>query len=259
MNSINNSLEYNFRQAYNTGQTYNTGTLVLGAALLLSSVSLAAFVSSRLKGREKVYGSQSEFSKKGQWTIEPQSYLTRRVYRILSAGNQVMGTLETPFFALDSIFRVFNGQKLEAQGIAPFLSVGTLIPSMRTIDVRDPIEALIGRIIGQFWTEAKGKFTFFNAQDKQVATAYIDWSQSRADLMRNEEDRTPFAVFERVTQADQTYKWKVNVLEDSKVDKRMLKVFSAFLAHAYRPIVESAAHNRHWGSKMSIEFGANRK
>jgi len=119
-----------------------------------------------------------------------------------------------------------NGD-FEAQGIVQAVSLGSIFASCKDIDVYDDKGNKIGFIDGEVLTTASAKYTFYDARDVAIATAYLDYSCSGFTVMSKKGERT-IANLRRNFVENVNDHWDITLFEPNTIDLRMLKVFSTF-------------------------------
>ena len=119
----------------------------------------------------------------------------------------------------------------EGRGITNLFCFGVFLNWATEIYVYDDEnpEQLVGWIDGQFWTTEDSKFSFYHANGERVGIAYLDEEDCSFSLKHPENDRWTLADFNRKAIQEQIDPWDVSVYEPEKVDKRLIKVFAAFI------------------------------
>lgn len=115
----------------------------------------------------------------------------------------------------------------QAQGIIQILSLGSLYPWGKDIDIYDPSGKHIGFIDGSVLTSASAKYCFYDENNEWVATAYLDYSCSGFVVTSAKNERT-IANLRRNFVDNALDHWDITFYEPGSLDLRLLKIFSTF-------------------------------
>lgn len=160
------------------------------------------------------------------YTISENPYLFSTYFEMEGKG-RYEGRVVKNHLNLRTIYELYDPSSLfEAQGICQILSLGSLYPWAKDIDVYDEKGEKIGMIDGQLLTTTSAKYNFYNGRDQLIATAYLDLSCAAFSIM-GEGDRT-IARLKREWIPDQIDSWEVVLYDERPLDPRILKIFSAF-------------------------------
>ncbi len=113
-----------------------------------------------------------------------------------------------------------------AQGICRLLSLGSFTSWARTIDLYDADGNTIGLIEGRVMTTSKASYYLYDGVGTFLGTAYLNHDAS-GFLIQNPKEAS-LAILKRHSVVNATDHWDVTLHDDTKLDTRILKIFSAF-------------------------------
>jgi hypothetical protein len=115
----------------------------------------------------------------------------------------------------------------EGYGTVQILSLGAIFAWAKDIDVYDAQGQKIGFIDGQALTTASAKYTFYDGNDVELATAYLDYGCNGFVVSLAQGQRTIANLRRNFVEHVSDF-WDVTLFEPGALDTRLLKVFSAF-------------------------------
>ncbi len=169
-----------------------------------------------------------------EFIIQPRSYWLSTHYDIYS-NEQYLATVEKEWLHLPTTWSLCNENGVYASGKARLLSMGSLLNSMKEIDIFDSTEVRLNYIQGDFSTTASGKYLFHDDSETPYAVAFIDQGKASVNIVDYENQRLPIAVFRRQYTPGGDYYWHVNVIKEGVIDRKTLYIFAAFITDACWP------------------------
>lgn len=160
------------------------------------------------------------------YSISESQYLWSTYFEMQNKESYV-GRVVKNHYNVRTVYDLYDSKNtFEAQGICQVLSLGSLYPWAKDIDVYDHQGRKIGFIDGQLLTTAAAKYGFYNACDVLVANAFLD-AQSSGFTIMTPDERTIARLKRNYIQDDLDF-WNVDIYDGDAIDVRLLKVFSGF-------------------------------
>lgn len=138
-----------------------------------------------------------------------------------------------------------NDGVYQARGITRFLSLGIFYENLMDIDVYAANNSYIGSIEGKFITRSRAKFAFYNADSREIASAYLDAKTSDFLIISSQNELNVLAKLKGNTCGE------VGILDlefssgKSNIDENMLKIFAAFISDYHESFLEKPKEIHH--------------
>ena len=142
-----------------------------------------------------------------------------------AAGKIIREGLLTPRYSYD----LYDSQNtFQARGITRAFSLGSLCIWGTEIDLYDQTESLIGSIEGQFFTNSRAKFVFYDADRNIQGYAYLNNKTADFFLVSGEDQSVVLGSLIGEAFGDVSSFTFSPSEELSLLDERLLKIFTAF-------------------------------
>lgn len=163
--------------------------------------------------------------------ITKDVYKLSEVYQIKSPLKETYpGSVKKSQFRIRSHYDLSNKDGWQATGITRVVSLGSLYPWAKEIDIYDTRGVKIGFIDGNFATIESAKFTLYEYDEQGTATeigiAYASPIFNRFVIVSTNDNPHPIAELNRYY-GDQN--WSVSVHYPEKIDDRIIRIFAAFV------------------------------
>lgn len=112
------------------------------------------------------------------------------------------------------------------QGICRLLSLGSIYPWARMVDLYDASGNAIGLIEGRVMTTAKASYNLYDASGNIVGIAYLNLDCSSFTIQDTAE--RVVAALKRNFTGRKIDSWEVTIFDTNSLDERILKLFSIF-------------------------------
>lgn len=144
-------------------------------------------------------------------------------------GDKDYGTVYKSSFHMTTHYDLYSSHgKYKGKGVSRFFTLGAIYNWGREIDIYDKHDNYIGFIDGQFFTDAKAKFSMYDADGKRFAIAYLDKESTAFTVIDAYNEFHYIAYLKRHFVDDAPDHWKVSLYSKPCIDSRILKVFAAF-------------------------------
>jgi len=164
-----------------------------------------------------------------QYTIIKNPYAFSTYFELLRPDGYE-GRVIKNAISVRSIYDLHDEEGVyEGQGICRLFSLGLLFSWARDIDIYDAEGESIGLICGRVWSGSKAKFEIYDVDENLVAIAYYNRNRSGFSLMKNGKVESLAGYLKR-NPAFQSTDWDLMLYDNSLMDRRILKIFSAFIS-----------------------------
>lgn len=165
------------------------------------------------------------------FVVTKDVYKFSEIYQIKSPLKETYpGSVKKSAFRIRTNYDLSNKDGWQATGITRIISLGSLYPWAKDIDVYDTRGVEIGFIDGELATLESAKFTLYEYDDKggskAIGAAYANSDFTRFVILTSNSDPRPIAELNRNT-ADKN--WTVSVHNPEKIDDRMIRIFAGFV------------------------------
>lgn len=130
--------------------------------------------------------------------------------------------------SIRSHYALEGAKGTEAKGTVRILSMGTIFPWGKDINIYDEKDEYLGMIDGEALTTADAKFSIYNGDGEKVGIAYLDDNKTGFTIVHPENYARVIARLKREFVKDIPDTWKVKVYQGDDIDSRILKLFAAF-------------------------------
>ena len=173
---------------------------------------------------------EEEFNNYGQvyeFRVIPKKYMFSTEFEIHSKDVPV-GRTKKSSFRFRTHYDLADRHGWQATGITRMLSLGSLFPWAREIDIYDTQMNQIGMICGKMITTAQAKYAIYNKENTLVGTAFLDYEGQGFVIQHPEMCSRIVAQFVRDFEINVKDSWNVTVYEPEQIDFRILRIFAAF-------------------------------
>lgn len=188
-----------------------------------------------------------------QLNMRPRANLLSSYYDVYT-DDQLISSVKREHLHLNKIYCVSDQRGEYARGVAKLFSLGTLVKSLRKIDLYNEFDKKMGSINGSFTTSEKGKFTFLNRKKKPLATAYIDKTGSSVTIVNSVNEFIPIALFRRSFIPEGDYFWEIKIFDEHALEPSMLYIFAAFVTDTCWPSEMKPEKIPSWESLELLEI-----
>lgn len=163
--------------------------------------------------------------------ITKDVYKYSEIYQINSPHQETYpGSIKKSSFRIRTNYDLSNKDGWQATGITRIISLGTLYPWAKDIDIYDTRGIQIGLIDGSLATTESAKFNIYEYDDAgnytEIGIAYANPDFSRFVILMSSNNPHPIAEMNR-NFSDNT--WSVSVHYPEKIDDRILRIFAGFV------------------------------
>lgn len=164
-------------------------------------------------------------------TLTKHVYKFSEIYQIKSPLRDTYpGSIKKSAFRIRTNYDLSNKDGWQATGITRVVSLGSIYPWAKDIDIYDTRGAQIGLIYGELATLESAKFSIYEYDDaskaQMVGIAYADPDFKRFVILESNNNPHPIAEFNRNTADDS---WNVSVHYPEKIDDRIIRIFAGFI------------------------------
>jgi hypothetical protein len=165
------------------------------------------------------------------FVVTKDVYKFSEIYQIKSPQKETYpGSIKKSSFRIRTNYDLSNKDGWQATGITRIISLGSLYPWAKEIDIYDTRGVQIGFIDGNLATLESAKFTIYDYDETGKATeigyAYANPSFDRFVILESINNPHPIAELNR-NPGDKT--WNVSVHYPEKIDDRIIRIFSGFV------------------------------
>lgn len=158
-------------------------------------------------------------------------YKFSEIYQIKSPQRETYpGSIKKSAFRIRTNYDLSNKDGWQATGITRIISLGSLYPWAKEIDIYDTRGVQIGFIDGNLATLESAKFTIYDYDESGKATeigfAYANPTFDRFVILASANNPHPIAELNR-NFGDKT--WSVSVHYPEKIDDRIIRIFAGFV------------------------------
>ena len=165
------------------------------------------------------------------FTIHPDNYKTATLFQIHSEDTYI-GTNKKSSFRLRTNYDLSNKDGWQATGIVRILSLGSVFPWAKEIDVYDTQGTKIGMIDGQMVTTEEAKYSIYQYDEQgdyiRIGIAYLNEERDAFSILESDGGPHPIAQLRRVFVVGAADYWEVDVYYPEKIDDRIIRILSAF-------------------------------
>lgn len=160
--------------------------------------------------------------------VHRQDYTFSSIFDCLGE-HDFLGTIVKGSFHLRTHYDLYGVHgNYEGTGICRALTLGTFFDWAREIDIYGPEGEYVGMIDGQFATEAKAKYSIYNANGTRVGIAYLDHASSSFTISNPQNENHYIAYLKRHFVHNAVDHWNVTIYDEDEIDLRIIKVFATF-------------------------------
>ncbi|PCI93832.1 hypothetical protein COB11_04690 [Candidatus Aerophobetes bacterium] len=160
--------------------------------------------------------------------------MTKKIYNFgggtefeLDSDDIPISYVTKPFFSLNTNYVLKGCEGIEATGTVQILSMGSIFPWAKDLDILDGNGNYLGMIDGEALTTADAKFSIYNANGDKVAIAYLDDNKTGFNIVHPDNYSRVIARMKREYVNDIPDAWSTKVYQGDDVDPRLLKIFAA--------------------------------
>ena len=163
--------------------------------------------------------------------ITKDVYKLSEIYQINSPLKETYpGSVKKSAFRIRTNYDLSNKDGWQATGITRIISLGTLYPWAKDIDIYDTRGVQIGLIDGNLATLESAKYNLYEYDESGTATeigiAYANPDFNRFVILSSSDNPHPIAEMNR-NLSDNT--WSVSVHYSEKIDDRIIRIFAGFV------------------------------
>lgn len=136
--------------------------------------------------------------------------------------------VKKPKLSIHTQYDLQGSKGIEATGSVRILSMGSVFPWGKDIDIYDEKGGYLGMIDGEALTTADAKFSIYNEDGNKVGIAYLDDNKTGFTIVHPENYARVIARLKREYVKDVPDAWKTKVYQGDDIDPRILKLFAAF-------------------------------
>ncbi len=175
------------------------------------------------------YGVHEEYPY--DYVLTKHVYKLSEIYQIRSPLKETYpGSVKKSELRIRTNYDLSNKDGWQATGITRIISLGSLYPWAKEIDVYDTRGVQIGFIDGNLATLESAKFTIYDYDEAGTATvigtAYANPSFDRFVILSTIDNPHPIAELNRDFS---NRNWHVSVHYPQQIDDRIVRIFSAFV------------------------------
>jgi hypothetical protein len=158
-------------------------------------------------------------------------YKLSEIYQIKSPLRETYpGSIKKSAFRIRTNYDLSNKDGWQATGITRIISLGSIYPWAKDIDIYDTRGVQIGLIDGELATLESAKFSIYEydeaGKSRLIGAAYADPDFKRFVVFESSDNPHPIAELSR-NSMDNT--WKVSVHYPEKIDDRIIRIFAGFV------------------------------
>lgn len=161
-----------------------------------------------------------------------------------SLGKVVRSGLLTPRYNYDLYD---SNNHCVMSGVTRAFSLGFFYTWRTEIDLYDDYNQWIGMIFGEFWTNSRAKFAFYDSHNNIVAYAYLNDESCNFIFISSSDASKVLAELEGKSHGDAS-SWKLIPTQEMNLDQRMLYIFAAFAADFQKDFIRppQSVHHHHY-------------
>ncbi|KTD01857.1 hypothetical protein OQJ19_12790 [Fluoribacter gormanii] len=165
------------------------------------------------------------------FVVTKDIYKFSEIYQIKSPQKDTYpGSVKKSAFRIRTNYDLSNKDGWQATGITRIISLGSLYPWAKEIDIYDTRGVQIGFIDGNLATLESAKFTIYDYDESgkstEIGYAYANPSFDRFVILSSTSNPHPIAELNRNI-GDKT--WEVSVHYPEKIDDRIIRIFAGFV------------------------------
>ena len=188
---------------------------------LIFLIFLVNLFQTTLNGHEEKYP--------GDIRISENKFTFSTYFDIDSSVAGHLGHVTKSKLNIRSVYQYFGeggDDDLIATGAVRFLSLGQFFTWATVMDITDEDGDYAGTILGNIFTFAPSKFTFFDADSNKIGVAYMD-NDRMGFIVLNAKENQILAKFKRIFVADVTDHWFLEVCDYNKIPLSFLILFGS--------------------------------
>ncbi|STY29857.1 Uncharacterised protein [Legionella wadsworthii] len=165
------------------------------------------------------------------FVVTKDVYKFSEIYQIKSPQRETYpGSVKKSAFRIRTNYDLSNKDGWQATGITRIISLGSLYPWAKEIDIYDTRGVQIGFIDGNLATLESAKFTIYDYDESgkanEIGFAYANPSFDRFVILSSLNNPHPIAELNR-NFGDKT--WNVSVHYPEQIDDRIIRIFAGFV------------------------------
>lgn len=150
-------------------------------------------------------------------------------YFDIDSDDTYPGTVKKSVFRLRENYDLSDEHGWQATGIVRAVSLGTVYPWAKEVDIFDTQYEWIGFIQGQVLTTAAARYNIYNQSEQLVGLVYLNSEMASFSIVDPENPAHRIAQFKRIYVEGIKDPWRVIVYDGDAIDERMLRLFAAIM------------------------------